>query len=69
MIDDSNAAGVAAEMAVLERLTRLSLPPGRAETVAAALAGVMQSFDALDDVDLGETAPTNAFDPRWRDAP
>ena len=39
----------------------------RREAVAPALDGILQLFDALDAVDLGETPPTNSFDARWRD--
>lgn len=54
------------DIVALARSARLTLGDGRADLVAPALDGVMQSFDLLDDVDLGETPPTNAFDPRWR---
>lgn len=66
MIDDSKPALTTADIVVLAKAARLTLGTGRADLVAPALDGVMQSFDLLDDVDLGETPPTNAFDPRWR---
>ena len=66
MNDDSKPAMTADDIVVLARAARLTLGDGRADMVAPALNGVMQSFDLLDEVDLGETSPTNAFDPRWR---
>ena len=55
------------DMKALAKPARLSLAPGRPEIVAVALTGMLESFDLLDAVDVGETAPTNSFDPRWRD--
>lgn len=66
MNDDSRPTLTADDIFVLAKAARLTLGTGRADLVAPALDGVMQSFDALDEVDLGETPPTNAFDPRWR---
>ena len=56
------------DMKALSKPARLSLAPGRPEIVAGALTGMLESFDLLDAVDVGETAPTNSFDPRWRSA-
>lgn len=66
MSDDPHPSLTADDVTVLARAARLPLGDGRAAAVAPALDGIMQSFDALDDVDIGETPPTNAFDPRWR---
>ena len=55
------------DIPALAKAARLSLAPGRAEIVAGALSGMLTNFDLLDAVDVGETAPTNSFDPRWRD--
>ena len=66
MNDDSIPPLTADDIVVLAKAARLTLRDGRADLVAPALDGVMQSFDLLDEVDLGETPPTNAFDPRWR---
>ena len=54
------------DLAALTKAARLDLSADRHDVVAPALDGVLQLFDALDAVDLGETPPTNAFDPRWR---
>jgi Asp-tRNA(Asn)/Glu-tRNA(Gln) amidotransferase C subunit len=59
----------AAELSVLARAARLELAADRHEIVGPALNGVLQLFDALDRVEIGETPPTNAFDARWRDLP
>ena len=66
MDDDSISPLTAEDILVLAKAARLTLGEGRADLVAPALDGVMQSFDLMDEVDLGETPPTNAFDPRWR---
>ncbi|MEM6744782.1 MAG: hypothetical protein AAF676_13760 [Pseudomonadota bacterium] len=57
------------DMPALEKAARLPLTPERREEAAATLDGMLALFDALDDVDLGEIAPTNSFDPRWRTLP
>ena len=54
------------DLPVLTKAARLDLAPERQTVVAPALDGVLQLFDALDSVDLGETPPTNSFDARWR---
>lgn len=66
MSDDSDRTLTAADVAVLAKAARLPLKPGRAEAAAEPLDGIMKSFDLLDDVDVGETPPTNSFDARWR---
>jgi Asp-tRNA(Asn)/Glu-tRNA(Gln) amidotransferase C subunit len=58
-----------ADLAALSKAARLDLAPERRAAVGPALDGVLQLFDALDSVDLGETPPTNSFDPRWRERP
>ena len=59
----------AADLSVLAKAARLDLESNRHGIVAPALEGVLQLFDALDRVELGETPPTNSFDARWRDLP
>ena len=59
----------AEETAALAKAARLPLAEERLGPVSAALAMVLGQFDALDAVDLGETPPTNSFDPRWRTRP
>ncbi len=53
----------------LTKAARLRLGEGRAEIVAPALDGMLQLMDLLDDVDVGETPPTNSFNATWRDLP
>lgn len=66
MSDDSPKPLGPDDLLAAARIARLPLSAERAGVVAPALEGVLQSFDALDAVDLGETSPTNSFDPRWR---
>ena len=54
------------DLSALAKTARLDLTEERREAVAPALDGILQLFDALDAVDLGETPPTNSFDARWR---
>ncbi|WP_340107355.1 hypothetical protein [Pikeienuella sp. HZG-20] len=54
------------DLSAAAKIARLDLSASRAEIVAPALEGILAAFDALDAVDVGEVAPTNAFDPRWR---
>lgn len=69
-MSDSGSRTIAeADMAALTKAARLDLAPERVPVIAGALDGVLQLFDALDSVDLGETPPTNSFDARWRDLP
>lgn len=66
-MDDSGSKQVdAADMPALNKVARVGLSAERQAIVAPALDGVLQLCDALDSIDLGETPPTNAFDPRWR---
>ncbi len=55
-----------AELDTLARFVKLELTPERKAALGPALDGVLTQFDVLDEVDLGETPPTNSFDPRWR---
>ncbi len=57
------------ELTALAKAARLDLSTERQAAIAPALNAILQLFDALDSVDLGETPPTNSFDPRWRDLP
>ena len=69
MSDSDRQMTAEGDLEALEKLARLDLAATRAGVVAPALNGVMQLFDALDAVDLGETPPTNSFEARWRDLP
>lgn len=46
-------------------IARLDLPAERYEAVKAATETVFALADALDDIELGETAPATAYDARW----
>ena len=65
----ANRSIEAADLSVLAKAARLELKTDRHGVVAPALEGVLQLFDALDKVELGETPPTNSFDARWRELP
>ena len=67
MSDSEHTQISAADLAALTKVARIELAQDRAEAVAPAFDGILQLFDALDAVDLGETPPTNSFDARWRD--
>lgn len=67
MSDDSPSSLSQEDLLAAAKLARLNLSAERAAVVAPALDGILQSFDLLDEVDVGETPPTNSFDPRWRD--
>lgn len=69
MSDSEAKTVIEADIAPLTKVARLELAPDRPAVDAAALDGILQLFDALDAVDLGETPPTNSFDARWRDLP
>jgi len=56
-----------AEIPILARAARLNLKSERSEVVAPALDGMLQLIDLLDEVDIGETPPTNSFNAQWRD--
>lgn len=58
-----------ADLDALCKTARLELAPDRKAAVAPAFDGILQLFDALDAIELGETPPTNSFDARWRDLP
>lgn len=64
-----NRAIQTADLSVLAKAARLELKPDRHGIIAPALEGVLHLFDALDQVELGETPPSNSFDPRWRGLP
>lgn len=53
-------------VAMLAQVAQLDLPPERREILAPALGAILAQFDALYEVEIGETPPTNSFDPRWR---
>lgn len=57
------------DLPALATAARLDLGAGRAEVVAPALDGMLQLMDLLDEVDVGETPPTNSFTAMWRDLP
>lgn len=57
---DPDAIGTLAQVA------QLNLPPERCEILAPALGAILAQFDVLYEVEIGETPPTNSFDPRWR---
>jgi Asp-tRNA(Asn)/Glu-tRNA(Gln) amidotransferase C subunit len=57
-----------ADIPVLAKAARLEFGAGRREIVAPALDGMLQLIDLLDDVDVGETPPTNSFTAAWREA-
>ncbi len=44
---------------------RLELTPERRAAVGPALDLILGLMDSLDVVDVGETPPATAFDPRW----
>ena len=69
MSDSTSSPMSQEELQALSKTARLDLSPARAEVVAPAFDGILQLFDALDSVDLGETPPTNSFDARWRRQP
>jgi hypothetical protein len=54
------------ELVTLARFVKIDIPAERRAALGPALDGALGQFDVLDEVDLGETPPTNAFDPRWR---
>jgi len=67
-MSDTEAKSIGSgDVSALAKAARLDLPEARREAVAPALDGILQLFDALDAVDVGETPPTNSFDARWRD--
>ena len=57
-----------ADIEVMARMARLDLPAARRALQAETMNGIFQMLDALDDGNLGETAPAFAFRARWEDA-
>ena len=49
----------------LTRVARLPLSGERQAAAGGALGVVYGLIDLLDDLELGETPPATAFDPRW----
>ncbi len=49
----------------LTRVARLPLSAERQEVTGGALGAIYGLIDLLDDLELGETPPATAFDPRW----
>ena len=47
------------------RTARLDLSEERRAIVGPALEGIYALIDTLDAIELGETPPATAFDPRW----
>ncbi|WP_137123323.1 hypothetical protein [Segeticoccus rhizosphaerae] len=47
------------------RTARLELEPDRRANLGALMEAVYGLIDAMDVVDLAETPPATAFDPRW----
>ena len=54
------------EIATLAKVAQLSLDEARLSEVGEALSAMLSELARLDEVDLGEIPPTNAFDARWR---
>lgn len=69
MSDSGSRTITEADLMALTKAARLDLAPERVPVVTGALDGVLQLFDSLDSVELGETPPTNSFDARWRNLP
>jgi len=46
-------------------MARYEIEEDRAVALAPAYQRVLESLDSLDTVELGETPPAAAFDPRW----
>ena len=53
------------DIAVLAKVTRLNLAENRTQLQADTMNGIFQMLDALDDGNLGETAPSIAFHATW----
>lgn len=56
-----------ADIPALAKAARLQLGAARVDIAAPALDGMLQLIDLLDDVDIGETPPTNSFRAAWRE--
>ncbi|MBB3084638.1 hypothetical protein [Geodermatophilus sabuli] len=59
--DNFDEAGLTA----LVSFARLDLSPERKAAMAPALDLIVGLIDSLDAVDVGETPPASAYDPRW----
>lgn len=46
-------------------VARLELTPERRAVVGPAVDMILGLMDTLDDIEIGETPPATAFDPRW----
>lgn len=46
-------------------IARLELSAERRTVVGATLEGIYALIDSLDGIELGDTPPASAFDPRW----
>ena len=46
-------------------VARLELSPERRAVVGRAVDMILGMIDTLDDIEIGETPPATAFDPRW----
>ena len=55
-----------AELSMLAAVAKLDLSDDRRTALRPALDDMLAQFDALDEVDVGETPPAHSFDPRWR---
>ena len=54
------------DLATLAKSVKLDLSPERLAVLGPTLDTFIGQFDVLDEVDIGETPPTNSFDARWR---
>lgn len=54
------------DLVTLVKFVKLDFPPERLAVLGPTLDAFMGQFDVLDEVDVGETPPTNSFDARWR---
>ncbi len=54
------------DLVTLAKFVKLDLSPERLPVLGPTLDAFMGQFDVLDEVDVGETPPTNSFDARWR---
>lgn len=54
------------ELLTFIKFVKLDLAHERLAVLGSTLDAFMGQFDVLDEVDVGETPPTNSFDARWR---
>jgi Asp-tRNA(Asn)/Glu-tRNA(Gln) amidotransferase C subunit len=54
-----------ADLERLLALARLELTAERRQVVGPALDMIIALMDTFEDIDIGETPPATAFDPRW----